>query len=122
MINKKIFSFALATVLLGSTTLMSTTASAQTIGQCTDVTVTEVLTGSDFGALVRFSSGRCGVSGLVCMAAENNLSAADSNRAFASALTAQASGTTFSIVRYDTSSLGCGGNFPMLTDMRAVTP
>ena len=118
MINKKICSLAIATFLLGSAAVTTTTTVyAQTIGQCTNATVDEVFTGSNVSALVRFSNRRCGISGQVCMSAENDLSAADSNRAFASALTAQATGATFSIIRYDQDALGCGG-FPMLTEMR----
>jgi len=122
MFHKKISSLALATFLLGSTAAVTTTSvSAQVIGQCTNVTVSEILTGPVFSGLVRFSDSGCGTSGLVCIAPENDITPAVSNKLFATALTAQATGSSFSIVRYDTGLLGCdGGNggFPMATDIR----
>jgi len=117
-INKKI-SIVFASLL--AVAASSQTVNAQTnLGNCSGVTnqVDEILTGSQFNSLVRFSNGSCGVSGFVCFSNENGVDAAVSNRAFAAALTAQATGATNLQVRWDNDALGCGGNFPMIVDMR----
>ena len=117
-INKKI-SLLFASLL--TVAAIPQAVNAQTnVGQCAGATisVSEVLTGSQFNSLVRFSSGTCGVSGFVCFSNENGADSTVSNRAFAAALTAQATGATNLLVRWDEDTLGCGGTFPMVVDMR----
>jgi len=117
-INKKInILFASLLTVAG----MTQTANAQTnIGQCAgaSISVDEILTGPQFNTLVRMSSGSCGVSGFVCFSTENGADTTVSNRAFAAALTAQATEATNILVRWDNDTLGCGGDFPMVFDFR----
>ena len=94
-------------------------------GQCTSSTlqIDEIISGPGFNSLVRFSSGACGERGLVCFSNENGVDSTVSNRAFAVALTAQATAAEGLFVRWDTETFGCGGDtadtgFPMVFDFR----
>jgi len=101
---------------LSTMLLLSTNASAQAVGQCNDVTVLDVQTGAQFGTVVTLD-GACGRGGLVCI---SNAGESDSvsNRVYAAALTAQATGANLR-VRWDGAARGCGAlDLPMVFDFR----
>ena len=85
---------------------------------CNDAVATEVISGSLFGTLIRATG--CGGTTLFCINAENDVDSATSNRFYAAALTAQATGSTLDI-RFDFNQ-SCGGNgnttFPQVIDLR----
>lgn len=91
--------------------LLSFNSFGQSISQCNS-TVTRVETGSQFGTAVALSdSAACGAAGFVCIADSDDTSTA-TNRIYAAALTAQATGADV-IVRWDGSVRGCGAlNLP----------
>ena len=87
---------------------------------CNSPGVDTVLAGSNLGTLVRMTNRSCGVSGWVCLdATDGGVDQNGSNRVYAAALTAQASGSAAQ-VSWDPSNLNCDGRFPAVVDFRTI--
>lgn len=99
--------------ILALMALVSSNAAAQT-QVCADASPSEVIAGTLFGTLIRTSD--CGGTPLFCIDSENGVDATTSNRFYATALTAQATGATLDI-RFDFSQT-CTGGFPQVLDLR----
>ena len=89
---------------------------------CSNVTITQVLTGPRHGAMIKTSDQTCGLNSYVCLDPEAEfMSAEASKRLFSFALSAHMAGKSVQI-SYDTNKkpLACNGSYPTVDDMRTL--
>lgn len=110
----KILTSAISIIAVGF--LSVSTASAQTISQCNDASVLNISSGTQSGTVLTMTTG-CGRAGQICIS-DIGAEDAGTNRIYAAALTAQASGAT-ARVRWDGAIRGCGVlDLPTVVDFR----